>query len=358
MHLPTKLAVASALALAVSSPPAEAARVTVMTRNVAVGSALTPGLTARNAQELSDRVGGFLKEVEANDPAIRAKNLAEEIRQAKPDLVGLQEVAWWRTAPCSLDTAPPRAAGNLHDYLGLLLGELNRKHADYRAVVVQPQFDVEVPTNVDGDSGTGVELIPGQLQGCEANVRLTMRDVILARTDVRTSASAGGSFTNLLSGALGGVPIALTRGWTSVDATVRGGRELRFVNTQLESLEPSIRALQAAELFAPGGPATGGRPVVLVGDLSSDVATGAAQVLLEAGFHSRSTPLTCCLTVYPRLAADGGGHVSQFDRKTDHVLTDDPQAVRLVRSYATGLAPANGLWTSDHAGVVSVLNVK
>ena len=59
---------------------------------------------------------------------------------------------------------------------------------------------------------------------------------------------------------------------------------------------PSVRAQQAGELVAPGGPATGKLPVILVGDLNSDVKTEvkpgdgqAYRVITGAGFRERST---------------------------------------------------------------------
>jgi endonuclease/exonuclease/phosphatase family metal-dependent hydrolase len=348
----------------------EKSQVTVMTRNVAIGSDLGPGLTAGSLQELSNRAGQFLHEVAANDFATRAKGLAAEIRKGKPDLVGLQEVASWRTADCGLNVFPPKATTNLYDYLSLLLDRLNRGDTRYRPVVVQPEFDFEVPVNVDGNVTTGTDL--GAIKGCETNARLTIRDVILARRGVKTSAPTGGNFENPLKAKVGGVSVALTRGWTRVDAKVKGAPKFRFVNTQLEAFDdetavPSIRALQAGELFAPGGPATGRLPVILVGDLNSDVRTAvepgdaqAFQALLNAGFRPRSTwkPLDCCITTYPVLTAAGGGNVSQFNHKTDHVMTNAPGRIKLVESSVTGRRPVNGFWSSDHAGVVSTLKIK
>jgi endonuclease/exonuclease/phosphatase family metal-dependent hydrolase len=179
----------------------------------------------------------------------------------------------------------------------------------------------------------------------------------------------------------GGVPIDVTRGWTSVDAKVTGVPKFRFVNTHFEAFDnqPSnhtnqntdvgngrVRLAQANELIANGGPATGNLPVVLLGDLNSDVKTPiragdqlAHGRLLNAGFAERATydPLSCCLNS-SLITQNGGGSVSDFDHKVDHVMTDDPANVGLVRSTVTGRQPVNGFWSSDHAGVTSVLNFK
>jgi len=165
-----------------------------------------------------------------------------------------------------------------------------------------------------------------------------------------------------------GSPLPVTRGWTAVDARVRGGVAFRFVNTHLESfdpraLHPSIRALQAAELAAAGGPATGDLPVVLVGDLNSDDDTvvpddqQAYRALLDAGFVERSTnnPLGCCIESSFDLTS---GTAAEFDHQVDHILTNAPGVVRLVSSFVTGRTMVNGFWDSDHAGLVSELHIR
>ncbi len=366
----TVLAVGAAGAVAAWPVPtvsASGSNVTVMTRNVAVGASLGGGLTARNPQELSDRIGEFMQQVAANDFSIRAQGLASEILRAQADLVGLQEVAWWRTAPCAIGTVPPQATDNRYDYLSLLLDRLNRhRGVRYRAVVIAPQFDFEAPGNLDGDRATGVKLVPGHLEGCEANVRLTMRDVILVKDGVVIQSAASGSYQNLLASSVAGSPVKLTRGWARVDAEM-GGRRFRFVNTQLEAFDdqtpvPSLRARQAGELIAPGGPASGELPVILVGDLNSGPSTDgqAFRALVGAGFSGTSSwrSFTCCITSYPRLAVDGGGSASQFDHTTDHVMINAPHRLRLVHSRVTGLFPVNGFWSSDHAGVATTFKVR
>ena len=70
--------------------------VKVMTRNVFLGADLTPGLEAGSIGEFVDANGGILREVTETDFPRRSKALANEIRDKAPDVVGLQEVAWWR----------------------------------------------------------------------------------------------------------------------------------------------------------------------------------------------------------------------------------------------------------------------
>ncbi len=145
---------------------------------------------------------------------------------------------------------------------------------------------------------------------------------------------------------------------------MRGSRPFRFVNTHLEAFNEYIRFIQATELIEPPGPATGSLPVVLVGDLNSDDDTvegadrWAYEILEIAGLVERSTdaPLSCCLGD-SELGEGDGGEESDFDHQVDHVLTDDPGRVGLLSSSVTGLAPVNGFWNSDHAGLFSSLEV-
>jgi hypothetical protein len=344
--------------------------VNVMTRNVYLGADLAPAIGAKSLDEFVTATGQILREVTANDFPTRAKGLAQEILQQKPDLVGLQEVALWRTGPPSLApvlSGEPTATTVRYDYLQLLLDQLNKGPDRYEVVVVQNEFDLEAPgdeNEVAGD-GPALEGIPN----AEINGRLTMRDVILARRSggVDTANPQSGNFKTLLPVPILGKPLTIKRGWTATDARVRGSGWFRFVNTHLEAFDPaalvpSIRALQAAELVAPGGPATSDLPVILVGDLNSDDDTVAAgdqqayRVLLDVGLVERSTndPLSCCLDS-SLLAEGAGGSVADFDHQVDHVMTRDPEQIELQSSTVTGLLPVNGFWSSDHAGVFSAL---
>lgn len=345
--------------------------VDVMTRNLYLGADLAPAIGAPSLEAFVAANGKILREVTANNFPLRAQGLAQEILAEKPDLVGLQEVSLWRTAPPSLTpvlTGEPSATTVRYDYLQLLLEQLNKGPGPnrYEVVVVQNEFDLEAPGDENGVAGDGPN---PAIANAEINGRLTMRDVILARrgNGVETARPQSGNFKTLLQVPILGKPLTIKRGWTAVDARVRGSGWFRFVNTHLEAFDPaflvpSIRALQAAELVAPGGPAADGSlPVVLVGDLNSDddtVSPGdqqAYRVLLEAGLVERSTndPLGCCLNS-SLLAEGAGGSVADFDHQVDHVMTDEP-AIRLDRSEVTGLLPVNGFWNSDHAGLFSAL---
>jgi len=382
-RLRRRLAVAAlaALALIAVAAPGEsqaAARkhkVRVMTRNLYLGADLTPGLRAKGFNELVDAAGEILRQVDQNRFRVRARGLASEILRKRPDLVGLQEAALWRTAPCHIivPPSPPTATQVRYDFIKLLLRRLNRGKRRYKLAVSQNGFDFETEANTDGSAD----------HSCDTNGRLTMRDAILVRRHggVRTARRRKGHFKTLLAPKLlGAITIPVARGWTSVDARVRGSRRFRFVNTHLEAFDnqPSnsttdgnsvgngeVREAQAKELTRKGGPARARRPVILLGDLNSDrrteVKPGDAKAydwLLRVGFGERSTsrPLSCCLKA-DVLTVPGAGRRSQFNHKVDHVMTNSPRKVKLSKSSVTGRSPSHGFWHSDHAGLFSTLRI-
>lgn len=348
--------------------------VNVMTRNLYLGADLTPAIESKSTSEFIEANGGIYRQVEATNFPVRAKGLAKEILQNEPDLVGLQEVALWRIAPPSLGpvfSGKPEATTVKYDFLQLLLAQLNKKKALYKPVVVQDEFDFEAPANANGVPGDGPGGT-GLLANAETNARLTMRDVILKRlhSGVATSNAKSGNFSHLLIVKVAGSKeISVTRGWTSVDAKVRGSKKFHFVNTHLEAFDneaeyPSIRAQQAAELVEPGGPATSKRlPVILLGDLNSDVKTEvkpgdgqAYRVMVQAGFRERATdkPTGCCIDSSYDLKT---GSNSEMNHKVDHIMTSDPKQVKLLASKVTGRSKTNGYWDSDHAGLFSSLDL-
>jgi endonuclease/exonuclease/phosphatase family metal-dependent hydrolase len=361
---------------ATAKPKAAAPKPTdvkVMTRNIYLGADLTPAIEAKGVGAFTEATGEILRQVTANDFPIRAKGLAKEILEKEPDLVGLQEVAEWRTGPPGLESllsgTPPKATTVRYDYLAELLKQLNKGKNRYRAAVVNPEFDFEAPADENSVAGDGPNNV---IPNAEINARLTMRDVILAKVgdEVKTSKPTKGHFKSLFSEEISGAKVIVTRGWAAVDATVNGSTPFHFVDTHLESFDPqtvvpSIRAQQATELVAPSGPATNPLPVILVGDMNSDTKTAvqpgdgqAYEALVKGGMRERSTyePLGCCLDTALLPVADGGA-ASQFDHKVDHIMTRDPKQIKLVKSSVTGRKPANGFWDSDHAGLFSELKI-
>jgi endonuclease/exonuclease/phosphatase family metal-dependent hydrolase len=352
--------------------PAKGTTVNVMTRNLYLGADLGPALASPTQAAFFEANGGIVRQVEATNFPVRAKGLAKEILENEPDLVGLQEVALWREAPPSVGpilSGKPSAETVKYDFLALLLAQLNKKGTKYKAVVVQDEFDFEAPADANGVPGDGP---PGAiaLANTEVNGRLTMRDVILARVskDVKTSNPQSGNFVHpLIVEVAGGTKVSVTRGWTSVDAKVRGSKKFHFVNSHLEAFDdetqyPSIRAQQATELVQPGGPAASKLPVILLGDFNSDIKTEvkpgdgqAYQVLKKAGFRERATTKkrTCCLETTYDLKTGGGK--KEFDHTVDHVMTNTPKKIKLISSEVTGQVKNNGYWDSDHSGLFSSL---
>jgi endonuclease/exonuclease/phosphatase family metal-dependent hydrolase len=199
------------------------------------------------------------------------------------------------------------------------------------------------------------------------DVRLTDRDVILARTDLapgqmRTSNPLGANFEAKLSLPTG---LNVLRGWCSIDVQMRG-RWFRVINTHLEDQLPAfledVQGLQAAELLAL--PANVNAPVILLGDFNSDA-------------HGNYGP-----TVYPLLTG-AGRFIDAWNeaRPNDPGLTwghdeflsdkNHPFLLRLDLVLFRGeafdasaaavvdpiIASAPPFWFSDHAGVFVTLGI-
>jgi len=335
----------------------------VMTRNIYFGTDLAPVFAVKTFEELLDAVADIFALVEATNFPERAKVLAKEIATFNPHLVGLQEVAQWRSQfPADSVSHPddqPNANTVEYDFLAILLEELAQRGKSYEAVAIVQNTDAEAPRI----GPTGLE-----------DIRFTDRDVILARTDLPASRfevtdtqsdNFDATFT-LDSDVLGLIPIP--RGWTAVDATL-DGRAVRVVSTHLEPLAPNLQVAQGNELLA--GPLDTEMPVVLVGDLNSaadssgpvppgnDTLTYAN--LLAAGFvdaaagkNVKKPDLTCCQD------ADLANRNSNLTVRIDFVLTRGDLVASAVKVIGDkrGDKTSSGLWPSDHAGVTAVLHLK
>jgi endonuclease/exonuclease/phosphatase family metal-dependent hydrolase len=379
----------------------EPGKVKVMSRNIYLGSSLTEALEATTPVELALAAQNIWNNVATTEFPNRAKLLAKEIDEAKPDLVGLQEVALWRgdsVAP-SQDGPVTPADEVEYDFLDLLMDQLNKgkKGPKYAVVRRQREADIEAPLS-GGDPGDG---------------RLTMHDVVLRRKD-RRDVSVRFDYSqrfrkdhSLVIENIGGTPLDITvwRGFVAMDANVRG-TEFRFVNTHLEAFDNDAKLAQAEELVAgieevgageqdeigPANPGGTSLPVVLVGDLNSDdeivetlgntpghvadelpYAAIVSEGLEERSYDGLNTDgiddqFSCCFNDQ-LIGTPPPGALDDIDHTVDHVMVSDddhgegvdPNSndIELVNSFATGDDPAQfnqfDRWPSDHLGVVSAL---
>jgi endonuclease/exonuclease/phosphatase family metal-dependent hydrolase len=356
---------------------AKPVKVKVMTRNVFLGADLGPALTQTTQIGLYEEAAKILEEVRETNFSSRSRMLAAEIADANPHIVGLQEVALWRRGPKGEADGPATPAeGVVYDFLQILRGDLRDLGAKYRVAVVQEETDFEAPLDDVDDDQLGDGGDPSNMR----DGRLTMRDVILVRRGVRFTGARGAHYNiklplDIAPAGAGPEDFLAPRGWTKIEANVNGAR-FRLVNTHLEAFHPGVRKGQASELvFAGGdnpGPAVSRKPVVLLGDLNSDddlVETDPGAIpadeepyalIRSAGFVERSVDVpgivddefACC---YPEM--DDPDAI--FTHNVDHVMVDTP-SIGLVRSFVTGddgMTP-DGLWPSDHGGIVSVLKMR
>ena len=266
------LALALTLVLPTTAQAQKPPTITVMTRNVFLGADLSPAINATTISSAIDGAGTIWNELQATKFDERAVPLAREIKASKADLVGLQEVALWRKQTPSDGGAKPVSPFGVPataveiDFLKLLQAQFGNS---YKVVVVQEEFDAELPVDADANNATGTG--PLASEGADFDARLTMRDVILVKrgSKVKVGKTRKGHFDTRYEPKIGGLKLPVDRGWTSVEASV-GKRKFRFVNTHLEAFgDPKIREAQAKELTK--GPLKTKAQVVLVGDLNSGI---------------------------------------------------------------------------------------
>jgi endonuclease/exonuclease/phosphatase family metal-dependent hydrolase len=369
------------------SPERGGTSLTVMTRNLYLGAdvnrpmvaALTAEAEGGTAQDivvaLAHAARATRDVVDQTDFDVRSRLIAREVAEAQPDVIGLQEVALWRSGPLDLARVGVPAATHVdYDYLQILLDDLAARGLHYEAVQVGDRADVESPcfegSPFDGTMADG------------RNVRLTMRDVILVRADdaLRLACVGDTVYDHNLAVTVAGTTLRFDRGFHWVDLDLDGGSgstPVRFVNTHLEAFSSDVALAQAAELLAAApSPA---RTTVVACDGNSDplnrsvgpadqVPHNAPYELITGtgGFTdqwlrwaSAEDGWTCGLSELVNDPTPAG-----FDHRIDMVFARTPAGTGLPvdRGQVTGtdLAdrdPATGLWPSDHGGVVLELRV-
>ncbi len=336
--------------LTVLPAPAEARpdrsnpRLTLMTRNLYLGSDLTPALAATDVTSFLGAVATIYAQAQASDFPTRAAAVADEIAATRPHLIGLQEVSTWVTTGPG---TPPS-----QNFLRILRRALEARGLHYSVAAVSRNADI----------GPVPLVSPCALDFVGAcSVTLKDRDVILVRRTraLRWFRPRSGTYEaqQRFAPPLPGAPaISIDRGWASVDGRYRGTR-FHVVNTHLETQDyPAVQEAQAQELLA--GPALGrGRDVVL-GDLNSaaDGSTTGTYAAMTSTFtdawrvRGADPGYSCCQD--PTLA----NPVSQAGSRIDLVLGHG--RARPVRARLVGNSPFQAtppLWASDHFGVVATL---
>jgi endonuclease/exonuclease/phosphatase family protein len=378
------LAAITALALPVAAEAAKKKKppnVTVMSRNIYLGSDLTGALLAPTQTEVFEEAGQIWRNMQETNFVARAKLLADEIIDANVDLVGVQEAALWRrdTLGAPDGTASP-AREVVYDFVHQLRSELRERGVNYRVASTQNEADLELPLDFDDD---------GTPAGTAYDGRLTMRDVILAKDTkkLKTSNEQSENFgpalpVDVAPAGAGPEDLQVLRGYNSVEVVKKKGKKrkgkkgkkpgkakFRFVNTHLEAFSAFFRNAQASELNV-SGVLTSSKPVILVGDLNSDpddptvqgppfspvpTANAAAyNTIAGEGFVDVGVTVnTCCH------ADDLLNPTAAFDSRIDHILVK-PSLTRLggglVGADASKRTPT-GLWPSDHGGLFSTLKM-
>ena len=364
------------------NPPAKP--VTVMSRNIYLGgdinrpveaalrAAAQPGanqVTIVTALANATHVTRAI--VDRTDFNVRGRLLADEIAAAKPDLIGLQEVALWRHGPMQLDqVGVPHAQTVDYDFLQILLDDLAARGTPYVAASVANRADVESP------SFTGPITSPG---GDPRDIRLTMRDVVLLR--------ASGSLTLLaehqdiydvnLQVGVAGVSFDFDRGYQWVDVRA-GAQRFRFVNTHLEAFSSDIALAQANELLTEA--TSGDRSTVVVCDCNSDPVNSSIkpidrvphkapyELITSSGHYTDLWKASGRPADLPGFDAGDTSGLNEtvnepapgsWTHRIDMVFgrTADGDALTTDRGEVTGRDkdprdPTTGLWPSDHAGVL------
>jgi hypothetical protein len=358
--------------------PRPAKPVTVMTRNIYLGAdinrpveaALTAEAQGKTPQEILVALGNATHLTRAivdqtNFP-VRAQLLAGEIDRTEPDLIGLQEVALWRSGPLQLDrVGVPNATTVDYDFLQILLDDLAARGEQYTPVSIGNRADVEAPSFTgspfDGTIGTDAR-----------DVRLTMRDVVLIHVeDGLTAIDSGGAiYSHNLTIDILGATLSFDRGYQWVDVRA-GATRFRFINTHLEAFSSDLALVQAKELLANAPTA---QATVFVCDCNSDPLNDSIKPIDHVPHKAAYDLITGTggfTDEWLEFAPADEGWTSGlselvndptaagFDHRIDMVFGQTARggALGVDGGQVTGTDvadrdPATGLWPSDHGGVV------
>jgi len=335
-------------------------QVKVMTRNLYLGADIFKVVEAaqNDPSSIPYVVADVFQTVQDTNFYDRAEAIADEVLKTKPHVIGIQEASTYYTrAP----TDPAPAQEVFIDFYATLDAALKARGLYYDAYAIT-NADIEMPM-IDG--------------AVFSYVRLVDHDMILVKKPLESWFIDEGKYGAQLGLDLGGKTVEFTRGFLAVDVKIKG-ETFRIVNTHLEiSGAPSsvfryFQDLQMQELLFRVGmlSLSDPKPVVMVGDFNSspDDEPGSYGGLdyvppymsaMDAGY----------LDSWLLQKKYDEGYTSGFDEyvsdptaelttRIDHVfLGPNGYKIEKVKSIVVGdevkdMTP-NGLWPSDHAGVVA-----
>lgn len=338
--------------------------VTLMMRKLYPGGdeQLAGAFESSTLEEFSTFIDLYLPEVERQDFASRARLMAHEIAEVRPDILSLQEGVVIRTqSPADGNASAAKAVQ--FDSIAILLEELHRLNLNYKVAVRSWGVDSEF---------TGLS---------DVDVRYTSSEVILvqpralARKGYEIKAAHAGTFDNNCQiPAIAGL-ITTKRGWAAIDletlqpyqrsATSRIDRgrqqkEFRVVSSHLDFICADVQTVQAQELL--DGPLDTELPVILAVDSNSDAITATTSppppfahtfftptydlLVNQAGLEDSwqgDGGETCC---YP----DDLFQFGELDKRVDQILYRGDFQVRDRGLTGIGIQTEDGRWTSNHAG--------
>jgi endonuclease/exonuclease/phosphatase family metal-dependent hydrolase len=302
-----------------------------------VGTLLAPGIDT--PAEFIAAAAALWQSVVATNFHERAEAIADLLAKDHPHVVGLQEVALWETAPFGAASLSPT-----YDFLAILRAELADRGTPYKVLATNTNF---VSPIVPLPAPIGL------------NVRLSDRDVIIARSDLpkselKTSNASSRTYTARVPITLPTGAAEVVRGWSTIDIKM-GDLKFRFANTHLEAFSDTIRDLQAVQLARVLRRSP--HPVVLVGDINADPGTGAARVvkrtvgMADAWAKGKGKGYTAGQDDLLR------NDPSTLSRRIDFVFYESDRRPDFAakKAHVIGEAAADrtatGMWPSDHAGV-------
>jgi hypothetical protein len=307
---------------------------TVATYNLYLGADLALLFGATSADELATRVAAVRDQLARTDFTQRATAIAGILARERADVVGVQEVSRWATAPVS----PEGALGDeevLVDFLPTLLGALEALGTPYDVHAVNHNFAGGLPVDGSWMSVGG------------ANVTLVRRGGRFRVRAERTGSFASGFVVRT---GLAGIDFPITRSWGVVEGEVGGGRVV-VATTHTEAYDAATREAQRDELVALLGEP--GCPVVVLGDFNAPPSqVGMPAAYADAWTAAGNDPragATC------GQAADLANEVSTLRERIDYVFVRDADvlACHLVGACEDERTVPDRLWPSDHAGVVA-----